>query len=227
MKEVEIFEDERAQGYDDRIKDMIPNYEYLMYSMPRYLRQEIGSKDNGNVLIAGCGTGNEIKTFKEHDDFWELTGVDPSPDMIGLARKKLSRYNKVKLVVGQVKGLPSSRKFDGATLSLVLHFLPDDGTKLGLLKDIAERLKPGAPFLLIDMFGTMEEVSQNLELFKGMSTGKYDAHAIDLQIQKIKEEIHFVKEDRFLELMEQAGFSRPIRYHQSLIFGGWICKRRN
>ncbi len=36
---------------------------------------------------------------------------------------------------------------------LVMHFVPDDGFKLWLLKNIAQRLKPGAELILADLYG--------------------------------------------------------------------------
>ncbi|NJL18000.1 MAG: class I SAM-dependent methyltransferase [Nitrospira sp.] len=40
--------------------------------------------------------------------------------------------------------------FDAATAFLALHFVPDDGARLAQLKAIHDRLKPGAPFLMIN-----------------------------------------------------------------------------
>ncbi len=227
MKDVEIFEDERASTYDERIRDMIPNYDYLMESMPLYLHHRLKNKENPKLLVGGCGTGNETKAFAESEIPWQITGVDPSPDMVGIARKRLGRFKNIKLVVGQVKGLPTGILYDAATLSLVLHFLPDDGAKLSLLKDVARRLKKGAPFLVVDIFGSKEEVHQNTDLQKSRMLGKYDKQTIDAYIYKVREEIQYVEEKRFFELMQEAGFTKPIRYHQSLIFGAWLCERSN
>jgi hypothetical protein len=40
--------------------------------------------------------------------------------------------------------------FDTATAFLCLNFVPDDGHRLGTLWEIHARLKPGAPFLMIN-----------------------------------------------------------------------------
>jgi SAM-dependent methyltransferase len=41
--------------------------------------------------------------------------------------------------------------FDAATCLLTLHFVPDDGAKEQTLREIRRRLKPGAPFVLVDL----------------------------------------------------------------------------
>ena len=162
MQELGKFDHERASEYDERIRISIPTYDYLMESMPAYLSKYIPKSSDIQLLVAGCGTGNEMQQFLLQEGKWNITGVDPSRDMIGIARKKLRLFNSQKLIVGQVKGLPEGMKYDAATLSLVLHFLPDNGAKANLLKDISNRLKKSAPLLILDMFGTQELIRQKL-----------------------------------------------------------------
>jgi tRNA (cmo5U34)-methyltransferase len=77
--------------------------------------------------------------------------------MLSLAGKKTSEMNiknKINLVRGYVDDLEDTERFDGATCILVMHFLRDDGSKLGLLQNISRRLKPGAPLVLVDGSGS-------------------------------------------------------------------------
>lgn len=87
MNKVELFENERASGYDQFVETWIPNYHYFLDLLPKLL-QEIENKD---LLVVGCGTGNEIERFAETVESWKITGVDPSPEMISQARKNLKR----------------------------------------------------------------------------------------------------------------------------------------
>ena len=76
--------------------------------------------------------------------------------MLAHAERKVAEHGlngRVRLYPSMVAELPKFEPFDVATLLLVLHFLEDDGSKLGLLRDIAEHLKPGAPLVLGDLFG--------------------------------------------------------------------------
>lgn len=225
MNDLGKFDNEKALNYDERIRHSIPTYDYLMSTMPAYMARLIGKSSDIQVLVAGCGTGNEMEQFLKDGEKWNLTGVDPSRDMVGVARKKLRLYKNQKLIVGQVKGLPDGVKFDTATLSLVLHFLPDNGAKANLLKDIAKRLKKSAPFFILDLFGTKEEIREKLQMLGEVLPEQYDVNYIREMSQRVVEEIHYTTEERFLELLELAGFGKAVRYHQTLMYGAWICRK--
>lgn len=226
MNDLGKFDNERAASYDKRIAAAIPNYDYLMSSMPRYLSKLVAKSSDVKLLVAGCGTGNEMEQFLLHDEKWNITGIDPSPDMVGIARKKLRLFKNQKLLVGKVKGLPDGLKYDAATLSLVLHFLPDNGAKSNLLKSIAQRLAKGAPLIIVDMFGTRDEIWQKLQMLSEILPEEFDAQMKKEMSQRIIEEINYITEDRLMELLELTGFSKPLRYHQSLMYGAWICQKQ-
>jgi len=134
-----IFENGRASNYDQFVTAWIPNYHYFIDLLPTLLEDQLGDE----MLVVGCGTGNEISSIIRKDPKWKITGVDPSPEMVSQAREKLSDYPNVTLVDGRVSDLPGNESFGSASLLLVLHFLPDDGAKLALLKDISSRMKSG------------------------------------------------------------------------------------
>jgi tRNA (cmo5U34)-methyltransferase len=52
------------------------------------------------------------------------------------------------VILGRIEDLPDGPIFDAATLIGVLHHLPGDEAKQGILQAIAIRLEPGAPFIL-------------------------------------------------------------------------------
>lgn len=49
-----------------------------MDKLPNLLKQS----ENKNLLVVGCGTGAEIQRFVQAKEQWQITGVDPSPEMI-------------------------------------------------------------------------------------------------------------------------------------------------
>ncbi len=57
--------------------------------------------------------------------------------------------DRLTLIEGTVLDAPLG-PFDAATCILVLHVIPDDGTKARTLENVHRRLKPGAPFVLVD-----------------------------------------------------------------------------
>ncbi len=83
-----------------------------------------------------------------------ITGIDPSPEMVKQANEKFQAYNNVTLIEGLISDLDIGKKYSAATLLLVLHFLEDDGKKVNLLKDISDRLVPGATFVMLGITAT-------------------------------------------------------------------------
>lgn len=115
------------------------------------------------LLVVGAGGGAEIARFLPENPGWQITGVDPSADMLALAQAKVAHLgvsDRVTLVRGTVEDLPQEARFDAATCIFVLHFLPD-ADKLALLRGIAGRLRPGAP-VIVGTAARMMPVDENL-----------------------------------------------------------------
>lgn len=94
MSKVELFEDQRAFGYDQFVQIWIPNYNYFMDQLPCLFQ----SYSNKSILVVGCGTGAEILRFVQSSPNWKITGIDPSPDMIFQAKQNLKSYKNVELL---------------------------------------------------------------------------------------------------------------------------------
>jgi len=221
MKDVEIFEGERASNYDNFVETWVPNYRYFMSIVPKLLKDTADK----NLLVVGCGTGNEILAFGKELSKWQITGVDPSIEMLEQAKERLSAYPNVKLINARVDELPQETHFGVATLILVLHFLPDDGSKLLLLKEIQKKLKPNAPFVLLDITGSQEQINKNLEILKNLLPDSIDEEQKVLRISRISTELHIVSENRLAKLLQEAGFEKPVRFFQSNIYMGWLTRK--
>jgi tRNA (cmo5U34)-methyltransferase len=181
------------------------------------------------VLVVGAGTGMEISEFTPLNSGWSFCGVDPSADMLALAREKISQKNllgDIELIKGYVDDLKDEDIFDGATCILVMHFLQDDGSKLALLESIFKRLKHGAHFVLVDGFGEpgspeFEEIKmawQQYPVINGVPGQTVD-NAFSEVIMKM---IQFVPESRIRELLNNAGFTRVFKYYTGFLYGGWM-----
>lgn len=74
------------------------------------------------VLDVGCGSGNHLDFFR--DKWCSITGIDPSAEMLEIARTKLG--SKAELILGQAEDLPfSDDEFDIVTLINVLEMAND------------------------------------------------------------------------------------------------------
>lgn len=221
MNKVEIFENKRASGYDEFVETWIPNYHYFMGKLPNLLKQT----ENKNLLVVGCGTGAEIERFVHAAEEWRITGIDPSPEMISQAVQNLKGLKDINLINGIIDDIGSSDKFGAATLLLVLHFMEDDGTKLSLLKNIAERLENNAPFVLLDITGTKKQIKENLNILKLLLPDNLNEENINNRLNRIENKLHAVSEERLSQLLMEAGFETPLRFFQNSIYMGWITRK--
>ena len=222
MNKVEKFENERATGYNQFVEMWIPNYHYFLDRLPKLL-SETKQKD---LLVVGCGTGNEIERFVKAGEHWIITGIDPSPEMIKQAKDKLQTYDNVTLIDGLISDLDIEKKYSVATLLLVLHFLDDNGSKLNLLKDIADRLVSGATLVMLDITGDKSQIQQNLKILKLLLPDGLDEEQINNRLSRIENELFAVSEERLSELLQEAGFEPQIRFFQSSIYMGWLTKKK-
>jgi tRNA (cmo5U34)-methyltransferase len=222
MNKVEIFENERATGYNQFVETWIPNYHYFLDCLPKLLRET-----NPKILLAvGCGTGNEIDRFIKTPGLWRITGIDPSPEMLKQANDKFRAYNNVTLIEGLLSDIDFGIKYSAATLLLVLHFLEDNGSKLNLLKDISNKLVSGAPFIMLDITGDKNQIKQNLDVLKLLLPDSLDIEQIHKRMNRIENELFTVSEERLSELLQEAGFEPPLRFFQSGVYIGWLTKKK-
>jgi tRNA (cmo5U34)-methyltransferase len=217
----------KVEKYDKSIRFFCGAYEEMFKITHSCLRARLPMQ--AKVLVVGAGTGMEICEFAPLNPGWSFCGVDPSADMLTLAKKKIFEKNlagDIELRKGYVDDLKEEAVFDGATCILVMHFLKDDGAKLALLDSIYKRLKHGASFVLIDGFGEpgsmeFEEIKmawKQYPMISGVSSDTVE-NAFNDVIMKM---IQFVPESRILELLRTAGFTRVLKYYCGFLYGGWM-----
>jgi tRNA (cmo5U34)-methyltransferase len=111
---------------------------------------------------------------------------------------------------------------------LVMHFLPDDGAKLELLRSVAARLKPGAPLIVADMHGDLKdpavkrryEAWQRRQIARGVAVS--DAEAMFKGLPQV---VHFVRRELIEELLREAGFVEIEPVFNAFVIGEWFARR--
>lgn len=212
--------------YDVAVRQSIPGYDAMLTMLTALFQLYL--TNDAHILVVGAGGGNEISALSQTHPSWQFTGVDPSEKMLAVAQSKVESLgldDRVTLHQGVVQGLPQF-PFNAATSLLVMHFLPDDGTKLDYLKAIADRLQPGSLFVLVDSHGDKQS-----EVFKRLADGwQKRAQMVGMEAQRLNEvadgvwqHIQCVPEERTLELLAQAGFTRITRFYTGFIFAGWFA----
>jgi tRNA (cmo5U34)-methyltransferase len=228
-EEIFVFEGERATNYDQRIPIWMPGYE-LMHDLLTAICSHI-LPEGASILVVGCGTGKELEWLGRTNPSWQLLGVDPSPEMLSIARERLAQAGLgdcISLHEGVVSSLPNHILYDAATLVLVLHFFPDDGAKLAILQSVVQRLKPHAPLILIDSCGETGsvQVTQWLSIYRYYLIQKgVSVQQIEERIPQILQNIHLVPEERLVALLTQVGFKSVERFYQGLLSRGWLALR--
>ncbi|MFZ2538639.1 MAG: class I SAM-dependent methyltransferase [Oscillospiraceae bacterium] len=217
--------------YDESIRQFCAAYEPMFFMACSFIRSMV--KDNAELLIVGCGTGMELISFGLENPLWNMTGVDPSVEMLSIAKQKIDEnhlLNSIQLFHGYTHDLPESNLYDAATCILVMHFLSDDGAKLHLLKSISQRLKSGSPLILIDGFGNINSnhFEQTVLAWKTFvkSMGVEDKIVEDGFNNQILKRIQFVEEERIKSLLTEAGFDESLRFFTSFAYGGWIAIKK-
>lgn len=104
---------------------------------------------NGWVLDVGCGTGQVTRRLVRQG--CRVLGIDPSVDMLRLAKKRLAaelRAGKVLLRNCTVQDLKTKRRFGMAIATYgVIHHLPNRKALTSCFAAIRRRLEPGGMFM--------------------------------------------------------------------------------
>jgi tRNA (cmo5U34)-methyltransferase len=218
----------QVEYYDKSIRYFCGAYEEIFNLTYCCLKANVDEK--AKILIVGAGSGMEISLFSPLSPKWELTGVDPSGDMLNIAQKKINDNkleNEIKLIRGYVEKLEKAEIFDGATCILVMHFLDEEAQKLKLLKSIYQRLKPGSSFVLVDGFGDPGDaefqetlkVWKQYPLMKGVKENIVEKTFNDV----IGEMVHFIPEKQIRNLLKAAGFKKICKFYTGFCYGGWLA----
>ena len=223
------FDGDYGEGYEALARQVIPGYLTLFPMIGAIIDPEL--RERARVLVVGCGTGIELVTFKEIRPDLRLHGVDPSSRMLELARRRVARTGEMEGItfqLGYAADVAPTPGFDAATLINVLHFVPDDGGKTALLREIARRLEPGGVFVLFDLHGDpgSEEHERYMPAWerywkiRGMSAEETAAFK-----DRIRHGIHFAPAARVVALARDAGLTEARRFYKSLLYGGWTFRR--
>ena len=180
--------------------------------------------DDGSVLVVGAGGGLELRRFADAHPKWRLVGIDPSSEMLKLAKATLGPLaSRAELHEGYVDAAPAG-PFDGATCLLTLHFVAMEERRR-MLKEIRRRLRPEAPLVVAHLSfsqaaGERDAWLQRYAAFiasSGVEPAKAQAaaHAVGARLPILSPE-----QDE--SMLREAGFSNPQLFYAGLAFRGWV-----
>jgi demethylmenaquinone methyltransferase/2-methoxy-6-polyprenyl-1,4-benzoquinol methylase/phosphoethanolamine N-methyltransferase len=112
-------------------------------------------KPEEKVLDVGSGTGTlALRAWMKVRPDGEVTGIDASPEMVELARRKAkSKGSGATFRVAPIEDLQfEDRSLDAVLSTFMLHHLPDDVKAAGFA-EIARVLKSGGRLVAVDLGG--------------------------------------------------------------------------
>ena len=206
----------RAAAYDRRVRELFPAYEELHAAALAAVTNN--APPGARVLVIGAGTGYEAAALARAG--YQVTALDPSGSMLELARSRPGAES-VEFVEGTMEALPSTPRYAAAMSILVMHFLPDDGAKEQYLKGAAARCVAGANLVLADLVGEPgTDAFEKAFADWGISLAEdSNPGAVERDVCKIREDVHFVPPERISALLNACGLSAEGPVWRS----GWLA----
>lgn len=210
-------------SYAQQAPTTVPGY-HAIHTMASVLLAE-RAPDDARVLVIGAGGGLEIKAFATAHPRWEFTAVDPSEPMIDLARATLGALaSRMQVHQGYIDDAPEG-PFDAATALLLLH-LTDPQQRLKTLAQVHQRLRPGAPFVVMHVSYPQDGAQRQQWIDRHISyllAAGNDRTYVDKAADMINNHMPALTPDHDRSLLEQAGFTGIEEFFTAFTFRGWIA----
>jgi tRNA (cmo5U34)-methyltransferase len=224
MDRMQAFTDQcMVASYVESTPHKVPGFADL-HRMAMLLLAEC-APETSDILVVGAGGGLELRAFAEAQPRWSFVGVDPSAEMLDLARQVLGpQQARVDLRHGYVDAAPPG-PFDGATCLLTLHFL-EKGERLRTLREIRRRLKPGAPLVIAHhSYPGGGDTSTWLERSAAFASGPgADFAQARASGAKMAELLPLLSTDEEEAVLREAGFSDIALFYAGFSFRGWVSR---
>jgi tRNA (cmo5U34)-methyltransferase len=214
-----------VSDYADRTARIVPGLQDL-HQMAGVLLAE-HAPVHAQVLVLGAGGGLELRAFAQMHPHWQFEGVDPSAQMLALARQTLGALaSRVHWHEGTIDHAAAG-PFDAATCLLTLHFLvPEDRRRT--LAALHARLKPGAPLVVAHHSIPTAAAEKERWLARNaafaVASGVPAAQA-QRSIAAMRERLPLLSPEQEVALLRETGFTDVELFYAGLSFKGWVARR--
>ncbi|GGK08590.1 class I SAM-dependent methyltransferase [Pseudomonas matsuisoli] len=225
----ELF-DQQASGYDKQWAGMAPIREtlhLLLRSNFAYL------PDDARILCVGAGTGAELAYLAGCFPEWRFTAVDPSGAMLDVCRQKAEHggfLSRCDFHEGYLGTLSIESHYDAATCFLVSQFLLEAHARIEFFQEIARALKPGGLLANADLAADTSCRSYDALLRSWMtlmSAAGVAPDALERARAAYAKDVSILPSHQVSDLIESAGFDRPVQFFQAGLMSGWVCTRQS
>lgn len=201
----------------------VPGYTSLHRMVAMLLAERV--PPDARILVLGAGGGLELKALAEAQPDWSFLGVDPSADMLDLARQAIAPYaSRVQLQHGYIEDAREG-PFDGATSLLTFHFIPRE-QRLQTLRQIRRRLKTGAPLVLAHISFPQTEPERGLWIARHVAFSAApgtDPAQLESARHAIGSRLTILAPEEEEAMLVEAGFSAVSLFYAGLSFKGWVA----
>ncbi len=212
-------------SYAERVTRHVPGLRDLHRMVGLLLAESVPA--DARILVVGAGGGLELKAMAELQPCWRFDGIDPSPQMLTLARSTLGDLaSRVTLHEGYIDDAPAG-PFDGATCLLTLHFLPQE-ERIRTLREIHRRLKPGGRLVTVHHSFPNHDAGKNKWLGRNaalVSSANIDPVDVAENIRVMKEKLPVISPEQDVAALEEAGFVDVELFYAAFTFKGWVSER--
>lgn len=128
-----------AQVYDKK-------WSFYVESTTRETVARLSLRPTDRLLDVGCGTGALLQRLSAIHPVAQLSGVDPVPEMLAIARRRLS--GAIELHEAWAEHLPfAAEQFDVVVSCNMFHYL---GRPIDALHEMGRVLRPGGQLVITD-----------------------------------------------------------------------------
>lgn len=222
-KTASAFTGDAVKSYLEGPPRQVPGFSSLHRMVAMLVAER--TPENGRVLVLGAGGGLELKAFAEAHAGWTFDGVDPSADMLLLARQVAGEHgSRIGFHQGSIDMAPEG-PFDAAVCLLTFHHIPAE-QRLETLRQIHRRLKAGAPFVVAHMSFAQSEPERSIWIDRHIAYGAPDgADAVRLENGRkaMRERLHILSPEDEEVMLRTAGFSDVSLFYAAFSFRGWVA----
>jgi tRNA (cmo5U34)-methyltransferase len=217
---------DRAPHYDAQASINLAGTQAMYELGVSALTAQLDGQDTASLLFVGLGTGAELVPYTRFNvPGWHFTGVEPSDAMLAVARTRLEAeglLSRTHLHLGELHTLPPGPPFDGAQMMGVLHHVAGEEARLGLLREVTRRLKPGAPLVLGCRVGK-DPVLTNVELRRMRAYG-VPSEALERRRQLFSEMRPIESDAALFDMFARTGLVEPRPIFLSLQFKVFLAR---
>lgn len=221
----DIFSDPAAVArYAQGPTRIVPGYATLHRMVEILLAER--APPSARILVIGAGGGLEIRDLAVARADWTFEGVDPSAEMLDLARQTLGPLSpRVQLHRGGVE-TASKGPFDGATCLLTMHFL-DREERRETVTEAHRRLTPGAAFVVAHLSfpqGTRERERWLSRYAAFTAASGIESAKAAAAADAISERLPVLSPDEDEAILRDGGFKNIETVYAGLAFRGWVAR---